>query len=82
MDTNNLEYPFIRVQISIQNPLNRPLTLKSELIFYAQQNIRLTDYQSLSDRVNDFTEFMDARFSNYLTDKTSEALKIILHKFE
>ena len=76
MDINNLEYPYQSfIQILIQNPLSHPLTLMKGIIGYVQQDVSLNDYQTTKYRVNEFTEFMDAYNSNYLTKGTSETLK-------
>ena len=75
-DINNLEYPYQSfIHVLIQNLLNHPLTLLKALIGYAQQNISLTDLQTMKYHINELTEFMDANSSNYLTHGTSETLK-------
>ena len=76
MDINKIEYQFQSfIQIFIQNPLNRPLTLVKGLIAYAQLDISLADLQTTKYRFNELTDFMDAYSSNYLTHGTSKTLK-------
>ena len=78
MDINNLEYPYQSfIQILIQNHLYHPLTLVKGLIGYAHQDISLNDYQTTNYRINELTEFMDAHTLNYLTQGTTETLKIL-----
>ena len=76
MDTNNLEYPYQSfIQIIIPIPLNHPLTIVKGIIGYAQQDVSLNDYQTIKNRINELTEFLDAYTLNNLTQGTSETLK-------
>ena len=78
MNIDNLEYPYLSfVQILIRNPINHPLTFMKRLIGFAQQDVSLSDLQTMEYCINELKEVMGAYTTNYLTHGKSETLLIL-----